>query len=310
MPNPASDQPHHIVYIIILNWNGAKDTVECLESLQRITYKNCHIVLVDNGSTDDSKAVLKDWIRKHSPAERITLLELNENLGFSGGNNVGIDHAIKQNAEYVLLLNNDTIVTENFLTQLIATANQEKSAGVISCKIKCYSAKEKIWSCGGHVNFVKGAFYPDTTDVNGILETDYITGCLMLIPTQIIRTAGMLSEKYFLTWEDMDLCYRVKKAGYRLILNCDAVIYHKFNASIGGLYRFRSQYYFHRNRMIFFSENLVGIKKHLFIYFQFLCAIPAWLIIELLRGHGEAIQGAFCGYKDFLKGVSGKSSYC
>src|SRR3989338_8229659 len=108
-----------LVYIIIINWNNAKDTIECLESLQKMNYENYRVVLVDNASTDDSMQKITAWLKISNFEGKTNCIPLRENLGFTGGNNVGIDHAIKQNTDYVLLLNNDTLVTENFLSLMI-----------------------------------------------------------------------------------------------------------------------------------------------------------------------------------------------
>ena len=128
----------------------------------------------------------------------------------------------------------------------------------------------------------------------------------MLIPRQVIELVGYFDDKYFLVSEDSDLCYRIRKAGLKLIINGDATIYHKVSATAGGHYSSITQYYFHRNRMIFLSKILPRYKKILFYLSQFLIIIPLWSIFEILKGKYKPVGWAWRGYTDFIKGRTGK----
>lgn len=300
-----------LVFILLVNWNNYNDTVECLKTLLKIRYKNKRIVILDNASTDDSLQKIRKWVddRSESKDELLTIHSLNENLGFGGANNIGIKFALKQRADYVLLLNNDTVVTEDFLLSLVKTALNTIKTGIIGCKIKYFDNKDKIWFSGGYIDFFKGAFYHREDDCSGQRKSDFITGCLMLIPSEVIKKVGYFDESYFLNVEDIDFSCRVRDTGYALIVNCNVVIYHKVSSSIGGLFSLKHQYYFHRNRMLFFSKRLKGIRKILFFSFQFSIAVPIWIVIHLLKQRGQSIKGAIWGYFDYMKGHFGKSKF-
>ncbi len=313
-----------VVHIILINWNNYSDTIACLHSLSEIQYESKKIVLVDNASTDGSLQKIKAWADKNTVAfefldgraipstvsnDPLTIISLDANLGFGGANNIGIRLSLKSNPDFILLLNNDTVVQKDFLSRMVRSALNNKSAGIVGGKIKYFDNKDKIWFNGGHVDFVRGAFYHCEDNCSGLKETDFITGCLMLLPSHIFTKVGYFDEDYFLNVEDVDLSYRVKDAGHTLFVDCDAVIYHKVSASIGGFHSLRNQYYFHRNRMRFFRKRLSGAKSCLFQLFQFIIAIPAWTAIQLVRGRLKAIKGAAFGYRDYMEGCFGKSRY-
>ena len=131
-------------------------------------------------------------------------------------------------------------------------------------------------------------------------ETGFVTGCCMLIPTKVINTVGLMNEKFFLNFEDNEYSQRIKRAGHKLYVNCDTHIYHKVSSTQGMFYGNIQQYFFHRNRMIFFMEQLGGIKRWCFFITQFFIVIPGWLLFQLLRGHIKLFKIAFLAYVDYL----------
>jgi GT2 family glycosyltransferase len=139
------------VYIIIVNWNGLKDTYECIRSVLNISYKNYTILVVDNGSDkDDSKEIATKF-------PEVITLRSESNLGFSGGNNLGIKYAMDKGAEYILLLNNDTIVEKDFLDVLVNIASKNQTIGLAVPKINYYSEPSKVWYAGGYISKFRGA---------------------------------------------------------------------------------------------------------------------------------------------------------
>ncbi len=298
------------IFIIIVNWNNFSDTVECIDSLLLNKYNNKKIILIDNGSSDNSVQKIREWIKLKNCDDFITILQIEQNIGFGGANNKGIQYALDNNADFILLLNNDTVVTEDFIDKLITTSLINKKIGVIGCRIHYYNNKEQVWFSGGIINYFKGAFYHKTDICSNLIESDFITGCLMLIPSEVFKAVGFFDENYFLNVEDIDFSCRVKEAGYSLIVNCNVIIYHKVSASIGGLYSMRNQYYFHRNRMYFFNKRLPFFKKLLFNLVQFLTLIPVWITIQLFKKRFKAVQSALFGYFDYLRGIKGKSTFC
>ena len=253
------------VFIIILNWNGKKDTLECLSSLKKIYYKNYKIVLVDNGSKDDS---VKE-IKKNFPS--VEIIKNKKNLGFSEGNNVGIRYALKNEADYVLLLNNDTIVYKDFLKKMIGEAEKNEQIGIIGPKIYYYSKPKILWFSGGMINYKKGLFThigqnkKDSKEYSHLGNVDYITGCAMLIKKSVIKSIGLLDPKYFAYFEDIDYCIRAKKAGYGIRLVPEAKIKHKVSSSSGGEENPLKTYYKNRNILLFMKKH--SPRKAIFSFF-------------------------------------------
>jgi len=298
-----------LIYIIVLNWNNAADTIECLNSLREIKYVNKRVVVVDNGSTDGSREKIKGWISSAGPGAPFFLLENSRNLGFTGGNNAGIDYALQNNTEYILLLNNDTLVPEDLLGRLVDSAWDIPRLGILGCKIRHYPAEDRIWFSGGYINSLKGCAYHFTDDCQEQRQCDFITGCLMFIPCPVLKEVGAFDDRYFLISEDTDLSRRVLQKGYQLVVDGRIVIFHKISSTIGGCYSPRHQYYFHRNRMLFFSKFLSSFSKFFFFSFQFLVVIPFWAFIELIKGNKRIIRWALLGYRDFICGRFGPCPY-
>lgn len=249
-------QKEPLVYIILVNYRTVNDTIECVESLKQIKYKNYNIVVVDNYSNDGS-------LEKLEECTGIKVIESRENKGFAGGNNIAIEYALKNKAEYILLLNNDTTVDPDFLSELIR--NDSEEVGILTGKILFYTDRNMLWYAGGQISKIKG-----TTEVNGYKidkgqynENKYVTfasGCCMLIKRNLIEKIGLLKEDYFLYFEDSDYCARVQKSGYKIKYCAKSIIYHKVSTSTGK-YSYNYLYYFTRNRLLFINDNLEGIYK-------------------------------------------------
>jgi GT2 family glycosyltransferase len=166
------------ISIIVLNWNGKIDTLECLQSVYRIDYTNFDVIVVDNGSSDDSVQAIRDSFPE------VTVLETNENLGFAGGNNVGIRYALKNGADYIFLLNNDTIVDPRILKQFIEVSKSIDDRGILGAKIYYYNEPEKIWYAGAkwvdkssQCDHLGEGKIDDGISFNTITETGYACGC-------------------------------------------------------------------------------------------------------------------------------------
>lgn len=202
------------VYILLLNWNGWQDTLECLRSLEDLDYPNYRVLVVDNGSTDDSVA----RIREAYP--NVVLVETGGNLGFSAGNNVGIRYALERAADYVWLLNNDTkVMDRDVLKELVTTTGVD----AIGTTVTAYCDKEGIWYSGGKVSLLLGGPVHSnrrTSLDKRVYETKFISGCNMFIPRKLIDKLGLLDERFFLGQEDAVYSLRALRNGYRLkVLN-------------------------------------------------------------------------------------------
>ncbi|MCK5491011.1 MAG: glycosyltransferase family 2 protein [Candidatus Pacebacteria bacterium] len=294
------------VHIILLNWNNEEDTIECIESLKKINYNNYKIIVVDNGSEKES--ILK--IEKQY--FDLCIIKNENNLGFAGGNNIGIKYAINNNADYVLLINNDTIVDENFLTELVEVGETDEKNGLLGSKIYFHSEKNLIWSAGGKVNWLKnkgthiGLDEIDDGQYDEIKEVDYLTGCCLLIKREVIEKIGVLEEDYFLYYEDTDFSLRAQNVGYKCIYVPASKIYHKISRSTkpGSA----SYIYYHvRNGLVMAKRTGSSLNK-IILYpcclILFLKQIVKIIFIPQKRPWAKAVLR---GLKDFLLGRMGKA---
>lgn len=229
-----AEEPRPRVSIILLNLNGYQDTRDCLESLQQVAYPNFDVIVVDNGSSDDSSARLQ----KEFPS--IKLLGSKENLGFTGGNNLGIEHVLANGAAYVLLLNNDTVVDERFLDELVRVGETSPRIGILGPKIFYASEPQRIWYAGGRVKYGRGSCdhvgkdqLDSDVSFSSTETTDFITGCAMMIKSEVFRNIGLLDSKLFIYWEDNDFCMRARHAGYSCVFVPTARVWHKISRTCG-----------------------------------------------------------------------------
>lgn len=255
------------VSIVILNWNRKKETIECLKSLRELRIKNYElgIIVVDNGSTDGSV----EAIRKGATGTTVELIINKENLGFAGGNNVGIKHALKDGADFVMILNNDTLIDKNLIVSFIEAVDKHKDAGIFSPKIyfargfefhkNKYLEKDLgkvIWYVGGIIDWSnvlgsnRGVDEVDKGQYNKIEETDFATGACMFIKREVLEKVGLFDEAYFMYLEDTDLSVRVKKNEWKVLYVPDAVLWHKV-AQSSGIGSGLNDYYITRNRLLF-----------------------------------------------------------
>lgn len=253
------------VTIVILNWNGKEDTLECLASVGHLDYPNYEVVVVDNGSTDDSV----DAISKQYPD--ITLLQTGANLGYAGGNNVGIRWALDHDADFVFLLNNDTIVSPALLREFVNANNLLPINSVLGAKIFIYDNPDILWCAGSrwdsgsnyfeHIGFGQTG----TTEFNSVAEVDYITGCALFASAVTFKEVGLLDESFFLTYEETDWCYRARAKGHKCIFVPDAQLWHKVSSSFGGADSPLVSYFMQRNRLLWAKKHLaqsVRIRLH------------------------------------------------
>jgi GT2 family glycosyltransferase len=208
------------VFIIVLNYNGGELLKNCLQSLSRVDYGNFSTVVVDNASTDDSFEMAKN----NFPS--VAAIPNEKNLGFAGGNNVGIKYALENGADFVLLLNQDTEVEPDFLKKLVEAARENSRAGVMSPLI-FWKRTSEVWFSGGRINWFNMKSYHDREAKKGKpYESGFITGCSMFIKKEVLEKIGLLDDKFFLYWEDADFSYRAKRAGFATMVVPESVIYH------------------------------------------------------------------------------------
>lgn len=222
MGNSASSP---LVHVLVLNWNGLGHLEACLPSLVKTDYDNCQIVVLDNGSTDGSES----WVREHYPQVQLTTFE--RNLGFTGANNAGIKAAMKEGADYVALLNNDTRVEPDWLGALVAAAEGDPTVAI--CQ-----AQQRTWDGDHEIHF---RFIPEWAEAEAVyapilngatpVPTPFASGCAMLLRSDALEKIGLFDERYFAYVEDVDLTLRAWIAGYQALVVPQAVVYHRFGGS-------------------------------------------------------------------------------
>lgn len=263
-----------VISVVVLNWNRKKDTLECLESISKSNLSDfkCQIIVVDNASSDNSRVEVKKALKKITFKNKNVsgeLIKNKENLGFATGNNIGIKHALNHEADFILLLNNDTVIDKNLFQNLTSAIQNYPDVGLISPKIyfapdfefhkeryKGSDVGKVIWYAGGDIDWKNvyatnhGVDEIDHGQFNKIKETDFATGACMLCRAEALKETGLFDEKYFMYFEDADLSCRMKRKNWKILYYPPARIWHKVAQSSvigGGL----NDYYTTRNRLLF-----------------------------------------------------------
>jgi GT2 family glycosyltransferase len=286
--------------IILLNYNNWQDTLECVRSLEESGIDAGSILVVENSSTDDSYKCLKESLGT------VTLLKTDQNLGFSGGNNFGIRHALKSNPQYIILLNNDTLVNKDSIRILVDEMNNYPEASLGTGQIRYYPETDKIWYAGGKLNKWRGlAVHLHENEYAGNLPVSnepsfvsFISGCYLCIRTSMMGKTGLLNEKFFLYHEDIEFSARAVRNGLKLLYVPASVIYHKCRGE--RKLRERTLYYAVRNRNLLIDMCFPFVAK---IYFFFV--IRAKMLIWFFRDK-ELFHAAQVGLKDYKKDVFGQ----
>ena len=309
------------VSIIILNWNGWKDTIECLESLYQITYPNYDVIVVDNGSEDESIEKIKEYAEgkgkveskffeynpenkpikvveytreeaeagggkeeeiENLPSNRKLIIIKNEkNYGFAEGNNIGMRYALKAlNPDYVLLLNNDTVVDKEFFGELVKVGEGNEKIGIVGPMILAYYSSNLILSAGLDISKITHTtkrmghgMGRDNIKYKIKKEVDYVSGCALMIKTEVIKSIGLMDSRYFVYVEEKDWCVRARLSGYSCVYAPRSRIWHKVSISanqISGL----QEYYLVRGQILY-------LKKFTNIW-QSLVALPLFFAPKIL----------------------------
>ncbi len=270
-----------LVSIVSVNYNQSEVTCDMIESLTKISYPNIEIIIIDNCSQEDDPKIIK----RRYPG--VILYESPINYGFAGGNNLGL---MRAQGEYVLLLNNDTVVDKGFLEPLIQKFMADPGIGAISPKIRFFYDPTLIQYAGyTEINpwtmrsFAIGYRQRDKGQYNQDRETAYAHGAAMMVPMKVIKEIGMMSYTFFLYYEEADWSYRIKRAGYKIWYVHNSIVFHKESISVGKLNPMKI-YYLNRNRIVFMRRNIFGRDFLMGILYQFTVAIPKNAFSFLIRG--------------------------
>lgn len=256
------------VFIVILNWNRKKDTLECVDSIRKLVVKDYElsVVVVDNGSTDGS---IEAFQKSRAEMDNFYLVANSQNVGFAAGNNIGIKYAMENGADYIAVLNNDTVVDRNLVIELLKVMEEDPDIGAVSPKI--YFAKgfefhkdkykkselgKVIWYAGGNIDWAnvygknRGVDEVDHKQYDKLEKTDFVTGACMFVRSEALKKTGVFDERYYMYLEDGDLSIRMKKKGWKVVYAPKGILWHKV-AQSSGIGSNLNDYYITRNRLLF-----------------------------------------------------------
>ncbi|MCI0382593.1 MAG: glycosyltransferase family 2 protein [Chlamydiae bacterium] len=254
------------ISFIILNWNRKEDTLACLASVSEVDYPNFEIVLVDNGSTDDSIQATQERFPK------ITIIPTGKNLGYAGGNNVGIQFCLEKGADYLFILNNDTTVSSDTLKNMIPLFKEHPRLGILGCKIYLFDKPFTFDHLGGKWNRKKACFdligwrqFDDGKSWEEPKEIEYVCGAAMLVKREVFQKVGLFEPRFFLFCEEADFCHRARQIGYSTMTCPTAKIWHKVSASFTGG-KIQATYFLWRSRLLWIERNCSLWEKALLFF--------------------------------------------
>jgi len=297
------------VLVILVNWNGCSDTLDCLASLEKLDYPNFRIVVVDNASEDNSAEVIP------TSYPDIQWIQNNENLGYVGGNNLGLDLACQEKYDYALLLNNDTTVAPDFLSKLVEFANSHSKVGVVGPSIYYFDHPDILWSGGGKIDWKQGKShmiaigeqqgYSTSFEPYGV---DFVTGCALLIKVPIIEEIGKLDARFFAYYEETEWCVRISRAGFKINLIPEAKVWHKI--SIEAREESSSVvYYMTRNRLLFLKITQANWQAWVYTGLELIRTIISWTMRPKWRHKNVQRKAMLQGIMDFYQHKFGKGIF-
>jgi hypothetical protein len=290
------------VAVIVLNWNGTDDTLECLESLSRVRYAGVELIVVDNGSQPSPRDIL---CRSHP---HITYLQNAQNLGYAGGNNVGIRYALAAGHDYAFVLNNDTRVEPDFLERAVAVAESDPSIGVVGIKIIACEDHRRVWVAYGQVTYRQslvrliGYYKLDRGAFDQQKDVEWVPGTAMLFSRRALETVGLFDEEFFAYHEDVDWCTAARKRGFRVVFAPQARIYHKGHRSSGGKgYVTPRQYLAGRNMVLYVRKHANWLQRTKFVLFL-AATLPLQYLRRLVTCEQAGVIWKVRGMLDALRG--------
>lgn len=279
------------VFIIILNFNGGEILRDCLRSVFQLDYPNFEVVLVDNVSTDGSFEMAKEnFSRAH-------FIRSGQNNGFSAGNNLGIRFALEKTADFILLLNPDTLIEKNALAYLVNEAKKHPQAGLFSPVI-LENKSEKIWFAGGQIEWskMKTIHLREKPKTDSPFPSEYLTGCALLIRKEVFREIGLLDEKYFLYYEDTDFSWRASRNNFSLLVVPKSKVYH-FEKSEGN--KDFKNYWLVFSGLIFFQKNATALNRSWIRLYLLGRKAKNWL--DLKRNRTALVETTQKAYNDYAQ---------
>lgn len=292
------------LFTVILNTNRRDDTLECLASLARSDYRNHTILVLDNRSTDGSVAA----IRSQFPA--VQIMELADNRGYAGNNNVGIAAALAQGADWVFVLNEDTVLAPDCLTRLVEAGEADPAIGVVGPMVYHFHHPAVIQTAGGMLGAQWDSIHlgRDEAETGQFREphaVEWISGCGILVRADAIRQAGMIDERYFYFWEETEWCIRIGRAGWRIVHVPQAHMWHK-GVTLDHQPKPSVTYYATRNRLLTLSKHAAPTAVKAQVWFQMIRTLTSWSVKPRWRHMAAHRDALWCGMRDYLRGRWGQ----
>jgi GT2 family glycosyltransferase len=295
-----------LVAIIILNHNNREDTLACLRSLEHLTYSRAFPIVLDNGSSDGSA----EAIRAQYP--NVKLIETGDNLGFTGGNNIGIHYALNHRADYVMLLNNDTIVAPDMLGLLVEVMHQDPQVGIAGPTIYYHDQPDLIWSAGGSIDWKRGitSMTAIGTEDKGQLgtsvrEVEFVTGCALLARRDVWEKVGDLDERFFMYYEETEWCVRAARAGFKIVHVPAAMLWNKISNE-GRAASPHAFYYMTRNRLLFLRHTGASLRTWLYTFGDYARTLISWSFPPRWQDRGHLRKIMLLAISDAGRGRWGK----
>lgn len=292
----------HKLFVIIVSWNSKKDLSRCLDALLGASGA-FEVVVVDNASTDNSV----EMVRQKYP--QVNLLVNEQNLGYTGGNNVGLRYALDRGADYILLLNDDAIVEQSSIAQLLEATIHYPEAGFLGPAVYSWEEKDTLLSAGGFFNERWQVTHRNTNArAAGAMEVDFLSGCALLLKREVISDIGLLDERFFAYHEDVDWCYQAKQAGFKLLVVPEAKIWHpdtrQRDANSPTL-----AYYMTRNTLLFLSKHQLGRLIILRKFITYLLRWANWSLNPKWRHKHKQRDNLLRAVIDFARGRFGRAEW-
>jgi GT2 family glycosyltransferase len=293
------------VCTVVLNWNRREDTLDCLASLERMDYTNHEVIVVDNASGDGSA----EAIAAAHPA--VDVIQTGSNLGYAEGNNVGLREAMERGAEYVLVLNNDTVAESQMLTHLVAALEADEGIGAAGPTIYFHEAPDTIWSAGGRFDWrrgkpvLRGLRERDTGQFALVSEVDYLPGSAILMRRDTLAQVGGFESRYFMYYEDNDWCFRAGRRGFSVVHVPEARLWHKISLTRQFSAPYIS-YYHARNRLLFLRTAGAGLGTWTrVLVFDLFRSLASWTLLRRHRGKRAQRDALWSGMWDYWRGRFG-----
>lgn len=289
------------IVAVMPNWNGKQDTLECLQSLAQQSYQNLEIVVVDNGSQDRSV----EAIREQFP--EVTLICNEENLGTAVAWNLGMAYALQNGADYIGILNNDTIFDPDMFSELVKAAETDKRVAMTGPKVYYYDEPDVIQAAGGYVNFTEVVSRPrgygkkDRGQYDVAADVDYVPACGVLAKASVVQEVGLLDPVYFAYFEETDWCWRMRQRDYLVRYVPKAVMWHKASRTAGS-YSPRQCYALGINAVVFMKKYARWYQWAKWFVFAVL-SLPLLYIVRAFQGKGKSVWAKALGIRDGFRGV-------